>query len=158
MPCVVLFYQCLHVYPSFRPWFLETNTVQSHSFILVHVYTVKQTPCAVFTKKIVLYTILYVRVNLHTKWVRGHSANQDSQLTANLVYIICVYQCSQSVWYVRFWVSRFRIKNYLYGSGSGSRFFHQQAKQFYKTSISTVLWLLNTLLSFENWCKYNYSK
>ncbi len=135
MPCMVLFYQFLHVYPSFRPWFLETNTVQSHSFILVHVRTVKQTPCAVFTKKIVLYTMCTSK----STYQMSEGTLCEPRLAAyckSSLQCICVYQCSQSVWSVRFWASRFRIKNYLYGSGSV--FFHQQTT----TTIKQKPWFL----------------
>jgi hypothetical protein len=49
-----------------------------------------------------------------------------------------------------------RIRHYVYGSGSGSRFgsFHQQAKEVWKTLIFIILWLTYFLLFiFEEWCK-----
>jgi hypothetical protein len=46
-----------------------------------------------------------------------------------------------------FWISRIRILNYFYRSGSGS--FHHQAKMERKTLISTVLCLLYDLLSLK---------
>ncbi len=47
---------------------------------------------------------------------------------------------------------------YLYGSGSGSGSFHQQAKKLRETLISTVSWLLYDLLSFWEWFKCTFKK
>jgi hypothetical protein len=47
------------------------------------------------------------------------------------------------------WVLGSWIQNYLYGSGSGSRPFHQKAKKSRKTLLSAVVSLLNDLLSLK---------
>jgi len=54
-----------------------------------------------------------------------------------------------------FWASRIRIRHYLYGSVSGSRSFHHQAKKknldFY---CFVTFWLFNP----EDWCKFTFKK
>jgi hypothetical protein len=71
-----------------------------------------------------------------------------------------IYQCSGfgSVNLYRMFLSLLRIQYpgyryrviYFYGSGSGSDSFHQQAKNWRKSLVFTVLWLLHDFLSLKN--------
>ncbi len=92
-------------------------------------------------------------------WYSGHVTFDVVSETQQTVYIPSLLSRRMSVNHCSGYGSGCKSGSaiYLYGSESAG-FFHQQAKKWRKTLISSVLWLFLWLFIFEEWCKCTFKK